>query len=105
VSALPPVPSGWTLTVSLGHPALLPIPHEDLHSRGYEVVGVATARAPVGRSVDVLVPATLRAAHPDWWARLGRRASRIFDLQLGPVLAVLGSQLALHDQSRVTPGR
>jgi hypothetical protein len=98
VTALPPVPSGWTLTVSLGHPSLLPIPEDELTSRGYAVVGVATARAPVGRSIDVLVPGALRAAEPRWWEQLGRRASRIFDLRMGPVLTVLGNQLALHDQ-------
>jgi hypothetical protein len=102
-TSLPTVPTGWTLTVSLGHPALLPIP-ATLRSRGYEVVGVATARAPVGRSVDVLVPAALRAQHPDWWERIGSHATRIFDLRMGPVLAVLGNELALHHQRRTVPG-
>lgn len=95
-AVLPPVPAGWRLTVSLGHPDLLPIPHATVRARGYEVVGVATARAPVGRSVDVLVPDALRLAEPAWWEQLAREATRIFDLRMGPVLALLGSQLALH---------
>jgi hypothetical protein len=101
-TALPPVPDGWTLTVSLGHPSLLPIPEDELTSRGYAVVGIATARAPVGRSVDVLVPGALQAAEPRWWEQLGCRASRVFDLRMGPVLAVLGNQLALHEQGPAT---
>lgn len=95
-AALPPVPPGWRLTISLGHPDLLPIPHETVRARGYEVVGVATARAPIGLSVDVLVPDTLRLAEPSWWEQLARGATRIFDLRMGPVLALLGNQLALH---------
>jgi hypothetical protein len=102
-SALPRVPAGWTLTVSLGHPALLPIPRDELRARGYEVVGVATDRAPVGRSVDVLVPGALRSAEPHWWEELGHRASRIFDLRMGPVLALLSSQLALHERGDPAP--
>jgi hypothetical protein len=97
-AALPRVPAGWQLTVSLGHPDLQPIPHDELRARGYHVVGVATARAPVGRSVDVLVPGALRAAEPSWWDQLGSRASRIFDLRMGPVLTLLRSQLALHER-------
>jgi hypothetical protein len=99
VATLPRVPAGWTLTVSLGHPALLPIARDELLARGYEVVGVATDRAPVGRSVDVLVPGSLRDAEPRWWEAFGRRATRIFDLRMGPVQALLGSQLALHEQA------
>ena len=101
-AALPPVPAGWRLTVSLGHPDLLPIPGDELRARGYEVVGVATARAPVGRSVDVLVPGALRSAEPHWWEQLGRGATRVFDLRMGPVLALLRSQLALHERGEAT---
>jgi hypothetical protein len=103
VATLPPVPAGWTLTVSIGHPALLPIARDDLLARGYQVVGVATDRAPVGRSVDVLVPGALRAAEPRWWQAFGRHATRIFDLRMGPVQALLGSQLALHEQAMAGP--
>jgi hypothetical protein len=31
--------------------------------------------------------------------RARRRATRIFDLRMGPVLALLGNQLALHELS------
>jgi hypothetical protein len=98
-SLLPPAPAGWTLTVGLGHPAMLPIPHDDLRARGYEVVGVASSRAPVGHTIDVLVPAALRLAAPRWWDELAGQATRIFDLRMGPVLALLGSQLALHERA------
>jgi hypothetical protein len=97
-AGLPPVPAGWRLTISLGHPDLQPIPHDALRARGYHVVGVATARAPVGRSIDVLVPGALRATEPGWWDQLGPRATRIFDLRMGPVIALLRNQLALHER-------
>jgi hypothetical protein len=93
---LPAVPDGWTLTVTVGHPDLLPVPVDDLVSGGYRIVGVAADHRPVGRSIDVYVPPELRDQHPGWWTDLLERAERVFDLRMGPVRMVLASELDLH---------
>jgi hypothetical protein len=92
---LPTVPVG-TLTVTVGHPDLLPVPVDDLVGGGYRIVGVASAQRPVGRNVDVLVPASLRREHPGWWAELVTMAERVFDLRHGPVQRVFAAELDLH---------
>lgn len=92
---LPPVPGGRVLTVCLGHGDLLPSQPRG-QTGGYRIVGVASGRAPVGPTVDVLVPLELRLAEPRWWSELAATASRIFDLRMGPVQEVLSSQLTLH---------
>lgn len=92
---LPPVPGRRVLTVCLGHADLLPN-RPGGPTSGYRIVGVASSRAPVGPTVDVLVPQELRLAEPRWWGELAATASRIFDLRMGPVQEVLSSQLALH---------
>lgn len=96
---LPRVPSGEVLTVSVGHPGLLPVGEQALVLAGYRIVGVHSSRraaAGAGASIDVLVPGSLRRAHPRWWRQLAAPAERIFDLRLGPVQLVLGPQLAWH---------
>ena len=96
---LPVVPVGWTLTVTLGHPDLLPGPLDPLHDAGYRIVGVAAEHRPLGRIVDVLVPGSLRSEEPVWWGSLAEQAERIFDLRHGPVLRLLEPELALHLRS------
>lgn len=93
---LPAVPQGRTLTVTVGHPTLLPVAVDDLVSGGYRLAGVASAERPVGLSVDVLVPRELREDQPAWWSRLLAGAERVFDLRHGPVLRVLEDQLRMH---------
>jgi hypothetical protein len=94
--SLPAVPGGHTLTVTVGHPMLLPVPSADLRTNGYRLVGVASAARPVGPTVDVLVPRDVRKRHPTWWRALLSRAERVFDLRHGPVLRVLAAELELH---------
>ena len=96
VADLPAVPGGRTLTVTIGHPDLLPVPPDDLVSAGYRIVGVAAEHRPLGRIVDVLVPAALRSSEPEWWERLAGCSQRIFDLRHGPVLRLLEPELTLH---------
>ena len=95
-ASLPPVPGRWTLTVTVGHASLLPVPVDDLVGAGYRLAGVAPQHASIGLIVDILVPAALRERHPAWWRSLVTRADRVFDLRHGPVLHVLGSEIALH---------
>ncbi len=98
--ALPRVPDGRVLTVTVGDPALLPVPVDDLVSGGYRLVGAASRAAPGGRHVDVLVPPDLREAHPTWWRTLLTNAERVFDLRLGPVQQVLAAEIDLHRAGR-----
>jgi hypothetical protein len=94
--SLPPVPDRRTLTVTLGHADLAPVPVDDLVAGGYRIVGVAADDQPLGWLVDVLVPPQLRLADPAWWRQLTGRSDRIFDLAFGPVARVLAAELDLH---------
>jgi hypothetical protein len=93
---LPEVPGGRLLTLTVGHPSLLPVAADALASRGYRLVGVAADHRPIGFTVDILVPAEVRTAHPGWWTTLVGRAERVFDLRHGPVQRVLAAELELH---------
>lgn len=95
-ATLPAAPAGHLLTLTLGHPSLLPEPDGAALPAGYRLVGVASERRPVGRSVGIYVTATVRSQHPDWWRSLLDQAERVFDLQLGPVQRVLAAEIALH---------
>lgn len=95
-SRLPMVPTTAVLTVTVNDAALVPVPVDDLIAGGYRIVGVADPDRPLGACVDVLVPGDLRDAEPEWWGRLRAISSRIFDLRMGPVLAVLGDELEQH---------
>lgn len=96
VDTLPPVPDGTSLTVTVGHPDLLPVADDALARAGYRVVGVASEHRPIGLAVDVLVPASVRASEPQWWLDVLARADRVFDLRMGPVQHVLAAELAMH---------
>ncbi len=95
-ATLPEVPRGGPVTVTLGRPDLLPTDPGPAQVRGYRIVGAASESRPLGSVVDLLVTAALREAAPEWWEALLRRASRVFDLRLGPVQQVLSAELALH---------
>ncbi|MTV25429.1 hypothetical protein FTX61_08415 [Nitriliruptoraceae bacterium ZYF776] len=97
--ALPPVPDGGTLTVTLGHADLAPVPVDDLVASGYRIAGVAADHRPLGAVVDVLVPPAVRDANPVWWAAVVAAADRVFDLRLGPVARVLAAEIALHQRA------
>ncbi|MFO7961147.1 MAG: hypothetical protein R6U94_09395 [Nitriliruptoraceae bacterium] len=95
-STLPEVPRGGPVTVTLGRPDLMPNDPGPARARGYHIVGAASEYRPLGPVADLLVTAELREAAPAWWDALLRRASRVFDLRLGPVQQVLSAELALH---------
>lgn len=96
-NTLPPVPDGEVLTITVGKVGLLPHDEQTLITAGYRIVGVRSSqRTGTGASIDVLVPGTLRDAHPRWWRQLTASAERVFDLRFGPVQVLLGSQLARH---------
>ncbi|MFU8839379.1 MAG: hypothetical protein ACNA8R_01500 [Nitriliruptoraceae bacterium] len=92
---LPAVPSGDTVTVTVGRADLLPEGHAAA-DRGYVVVGAASDTRPLGDVVDLLILPELQQRAPAWWGELLGRANRAFDLRLGPVQHVLGAELAMH---------
>ncbi len=96
IGELPVVPGARTLTVTVGRADLLPVPVEELLARGYRLVGVAAEHRPIGPTVDVLVPASLREEASDWWEQLEPLAERVFDLRMGPVRLVLAAEIDVH---------
>ena len=90
--ALPPVP-GTRVAVTVGT-ADLADARAELAARGYDLAGVVPG-VRGGRHADVLVPATLRADQPRWFAALLLPAARVFDLRFGPVGTVLRAELAV----------
>ena len=96
--SLPAVPVGHRVTVTLGQAELIPGPGDGLEPSGYRVAGVAADHRPLGSVVDLLVPADLRHAEPEWWAEIRERADRVFDLAFGPVAQLLSAEVALHLQ-------
>lgn len=96
--ALPAVPLGSRVTVTVGRPELLP-DSRAAAARGYLVVGAASDIRPLGDVVDLLVLPELQQAAPRWWGELLGQAHRAFDLRHGPVQRVLGAELAMHAQA------
>ncbi len=96
ITQLPVVPGDRTLTVTVGHPSLLPVPVDELIAAGYRIVGAADGERSFGPCVDIYVPAELRTGHPAWWRSMAEVADRVFDLRMGPVWTVLGEELELH---------
>ena len=99
VATLPRAPEGERLTVTLGHPDLMPRDPSSVVDAGYRIVGAASDRHPIGATIDVYVPAAVREAHPAWWQLLHSLAERVFDLRLGPVQLVLANELELHTRA------
>ncbi len=93
--ALPAVPLGGRVTVTVGRADLLPDGHAAA-DRGYLVVGAASDSRPLGDVIDLLVLPELQQGAPAWWHELLGRATRAFDLRHGPVQQVLGAELAMH---------
>lgn len=96
---LPPVPGDAPVTVTVSDRRLVADEDDAPPDRGgYRVTGVVSVLRPEGSGdvVDLLVTPELREQHPDWWAELAERASRIFDLRFGPVRKLLGPALRLH---------
>lgn len=95
-AALPAVPGGGEVTVTLGRPELLPVDTGAVRARGYRIIGTASSSRPIGDIVDLLVPPTLRAEAPGWWEQVVRAAQRVFDPGLGPVQRLLEAELQVH---------
>ena len=89
--ALPAVPAGGTVTVSLVHAASAE-QRAQLEARGYRLVGVFPSMLadPDSAVADLLVPEELIEDHPAWWRDLTAGALRVYSLQHGPVRRAFG---------------
>lgn len=104
---LPPVPArASSVTVTVGDDAVLRRSSAALAAAGYRIAGShPAAQLPDGSAAaDLLVPDTLRTLFPGWWERLHGRATRIYDLRHGPVLALLGPVIHQHLDARHAGG-
>lgn len=99
--SLPPVPATDTATVTISRDRLGEVGDGALARSGYRLAGVASVlrSADAPDVVDVYVPDGLRNAHPEWFAALADRATRIFDLRFGPVRYQLAPALRLHERT------
>jgi hypothetical protein len=95
---LPPAPGGaeaTPFTLSFDDLELAARDRTAVTDLGYLVVG--TGR--VGHVTDVahlLVPHEAAERHPRWWRALLAGASRVYDMQFGPVRMALREVLAVH---------
>lgn len=94
IDRLPVAPQAVTVTVD--RPELARVPVDELVAKGYRIAGVVPGALDADGAVDLLVPGALRTAHPTWWAAVCRSASRVLDLEMGPVRALLADALRAH---------
>lgn len=102
---LPPVPDGFTVTVSFASDDAADLHGPAVELLGYRIAGVATALG-ARDCADVVVPSALARRHPGWWAAITACGGRVYDLGFGPVAAALDPVLALHHGAadRLLPG-
>ncbi|HUH08089.1 MAG TPA: hypothetical protein VML96_09810 [Egibacteraceae bacterium] len=94
---LPPVPEGQRVSVSFSSPDAAAEHSDALAMLGYRLVGLRPAAAQDGDgTADFLVIQELLDAYPAWWRALAEQADRIYSLQMGPVLSLLGAALGPH---------
>lgn len=105
--ALPPLPTGASVTVTVSSNALRQVPADDLVSSGYRIAGVVDDLSAHGKgpAVLILVLAELQATHPTWFRELLGAAERALPCDLGPVQRVYGSALQVHATARAAGAR
>jgi hypothetical protein len=90
---LPPVPTGFEVTVSFSSPALAGEHGEAVELLGYTPVGCHGGHVP---SAMLLITQPLIEAYPKYWRHLAGRADAAYSLALGPPVRLLGDVLRLH---------
>ncbi len=91
--SLPPVPTGFDVTVSFSSPEVADEHGDAITLLGYSVVGVHASATP---SAMLLVTQALLEAHPTYWRSLAALADAAYSLALGPALVLLDDVLRLH---------
>lgn len=98
---IPPVPLGFTVTVSFASDSVGDEHRDALELLGYRVVDEATGGdASLAGTADFLVGEALIQQHPTYWRSLARKASRTYALAFGPAAAVVGDIVAAHARRR-----
>lgn len=94
---IPPVPDGFTVTVTFGSPNVAHEHAEALSLLGYTVVDLPPAlQLPVSHIADFLVTAELMEHHPTYWRSLAGLAARAYHLALGPAAALVADIVGVH---------
>lgn len=100
---LPPVPAGFTVTVSFGCIDDAAEHGDALGLLGYYVLDAAETADAVGSpNVDFLVCQRLIEAHPAYCRSLSTHAWRVYHLSLGPAAAAVADTVAAHARALST---
>ena len=97
-AALPAVPEGYTVTVSVTTASALRGQRPVLEGLGYSVSGICDVGHPAtaGPFAHVVVPAALAVEHPDWWRAAAARGDRAYPVAMGPVAMRFRDLIAFH---------
>jgi hypothetical protein len=101
---LPPVPEGADVTVAFSRRAAWAEHEEALRLLGYRVVGVHDG-ATLDSAADFLIARPVLRTFPRWALALNERATRTYDLAMGPVAVLLADALAVHRHVTHPPRR
>lgn len=94
---IPPVPEGFTVTVSFGSAAATDEHRDALGLLGYRTVdGPALSDADFVDTADFLISHALLEQHPTYWRSVAGRAERAYHLSLGPAAAMVAHVVAAH---------
>lgn len=94
---IPPVPEGFTVTVSFGSENVAAEHAEALGLLGYRVVELPPQlQLTVSRIADFLVSQEVMERHPTYWRSLATRATRAYHLALGPAAALVADIVEVH---------
>jgi hypothetical protein len=97
---IPPVPEGFSVTVSFSSPNVAAEHGEALELLGYRVVELPDQlQLPISRVADFLVSHEVMEQHPTYWRSLADRAVRAYHLSLGPAAALVRDIVDAHAQS------
>ena len=98
---LPPVPAGFTVTVSFGSEHVAAEHADALRLLGYQVVDLPPQlQLEISRVADFLVSHRLMEHHPTYWRSLAQGAARAYHLALGPAAALVADIVAEHVRRR-----
>ena len=97
-AALPAVPDGYTVTVSVTVASALRGQRPVLEELGYAVSGICDVGHPssAGPFAHLVVPAALAVEHPEWWRAAAARGDRAYPVAMGPVAMRFRDLIAFH---------
>jgi len=95
--SIPPVPAGFTVTVSFASNNCADEHRDALELLGYRVVDVSEIPdVTSSRVADFLLREELIETHPTYWRSLAEGAARLYHLALGPAAAAVAVIVNAH---------